>query len=93
MPDTVTEQVGGRLTNGQLPSFTSVGAYTLTYITRDNDVLCAKCATDQIDNEDNDTNFDPVITADVYYEGPDMQCDNCYAVIESAYGDPEESNA
>ena len=28
---------------------------------------------------------------DVYYEGPDMTCDNCSAIIESAYGDPDES--
>jgi hypothetical protein len=78
---------GERTSDGKLPSFTSLGCYPLIYITHDADVLCADCATEQVDSG-NDTNFDPVVAVDVYWEGADYQCGNCNGVIAAAYGNP-----
>jgi hypothetical protein len=82
------EAMAGHRYNGKLPSFTSVGGYPLIYLTRGNDVLCADCATEQID-AGNDTNDDPVVNVDPYFEGADEICANCNKHIESAYGDPD----
>jgi hypothetical protein len=69
-----------RLDNGKLPAFTSIGAYTLIYLTTDNDVLCADCANAE-ENQDS-------LTQAPFYEGADLYCDGCGASIESSYGDP-----
>jgi hypothetical protein len=82
------ERKAGRRYRGILPSFSSLGAYPLIYITRGCEVLCAGCATEQID-AGNDTNDDPVIEVDVYYEGAGEYCANCNRLIASAYGDPD----
>lgn len=76
------------LTDGSLPAFAWPGGYPIYYLDSDNSVLCAKCATECLKPDTND-NMKP-IACDVYYEGPTMQCDECNADIESAYGDPEE---
>ena len=70
--------------NGQLPAFGWPGCYPLQYFTKDGLVVCAKCASRDIDDAQS-----AVIGCSVYWEGPAMQCDDCNAVIESAYGDPD----
>lgn len=73
-----------RLTDGQLPSFSSVGAYTLLYLTLpDNDTLCAGCATEEIDTTDTE------VICDIYWEGDPIECDECGKQIESSYGPVE----
>jgi hypothetical protein len=79
---------GERTSDGKLPSFTFPGAYPLIYITHCAEVLCADCATDQIDNG-NDYNFDPIIAVDVHWEGEDETCGDCNRAIPSAYGIPD----
>lgn len=59
------------------------GGYPVIYIDGDGCTLCADCA-----NKD-DEYSSPTVAADVYYEGPTIQCDGCNCDIESAYGDPE----
>lgn len=53
------------------------------YLDHDCGVICPKCA-----NDDDWTDKD-IIAYDVHYEGAPLQCENCNALIESAYGDPE----
>lgn len=71
--------------DGQLPNFTGLGGYPLVYFTADGLVICPDCA------NETDTS-DPVVAVDVYYEGPDVACDDCGKAIKSAYGDPEEED-
>jgi len=78
---------GERTTDGKLPTFTAVGAYPLIYITHCAEVLCADCATEQLDSG-NDTNFDPIEAVDVHWEGEDETCGDCNRAIPSAYGNP-----
>jgi hypothetical protein len=82
---------------GRLPSFTSVGSYTIVYYCADGGELCPACA-----NGDNgsDATEDPeadsqwrLIGCDVYWEGPVLQCAHCNADIESSYGDPDADSA
>lgn len=81
------ERAAGRRIRGQLPAFTELGAYPLIYFTSGGNTVCASCATATIDDgNDNDA----VTAVDAYYEGPDLQCDECGCVIQSAYGDPDE---
>lgn len=77
------------LNHQYLPSFTSVGCYPVIYLTEHCEVLCADCATKalyQLDDE-----YDPPVTHDVFWEGSPEWCADCNKVIESAYGDPEET--
>jgi len=72
--------------NGELDAFAWPGGYPIIYLDKENSVLCAKCATKSLNDED-----DKPVACDVYYEGPTLQCDGCNADIESAYGDPEDA--
>lgn len=67
---------------GALPAF--INGYPVIYLTRRNNVLCATCADA---NEDDD---DPTATVGPFWEGAPLDCDECSATIESAYGDPNE---
>jgi hypothetical protein len=80
--------------DGKLPTYAWPGGYPVYYLAKDNGVLCPQCANDFTPERDNDEQLEPV-EFDVHYEGPPIQCDNCYVFIESAYGDPdaEETNA
>ena len=69
-----------RRPNGALPTYTSVGAYPLLYVSR-GDVLCAACASAETD--------DPDMIVGPYWEGPDETCGECNTDIPSAYGDPD----
>jgi len=81
-----------RDSDGKLPAYAWPGGYPLMYLDRDNSTLCADCATKAMDDPDEVPQFKPR-SCDVYYEGPTMQCDQCNADIESAYGDPSEVSA
>lgn len=74
----------------KLTSYSSYGGYPLYYVTADNCVLCADCATKQVTTRGCD--WPRVIDVDTHMEGSALSCDNCSAEIESAYGDPDEDN-
>lgn len=65
-----------------LPAYAWPGGYQMIYFTHDGSIVCPACAND-VDTSD------PVVGAEVYWEGPPIICDNCYSTIESAYGDPD----
>lgn len=73
--------------DGKLIAFAWPGGYPIFYLDGDNSTLCPDCANKADQDPDEFENFKPV-AGDVYYEGPDLFCDQCNAVIESAYGDP-----
>lgn len=58
-----------RETDGTLPAYVWPGGYPMYYLTRDGLVVCPKCA------NETDTS-DPVADGDVYWEGPDMLCED-----------------
>ncbi len=70
--------------NGTLPAYAWPGGYPVIYFTKDGLTICPKCANREIDSAQ------AVIAGDVYWEGPTIQCNDCNADLESAYGDPEE---
>jgi hypothetical protein len=59
------------------------GGYQMVYYDREGNTLCPDCA--KAEYIEQGTKF----TGDIYYEGPDEQCENCYCAIPSAYGDPD----
>ena len=65
---------------GTLPSYTSLGSYTILYYTVGHEVACASCASSWTDVED------PVGYADVFYEGEAVPCSGCGVMVESSYG-------
>lgn len=74
-------RIVGEIENGKLPALAWPGGYPIYYYTDDGSMLCPDCAEDD----------EEVVTGDVYYEGPEMECDgNCGKILKSAYGDPEE---
>ena len=64
----------------KLPQYTTLGGYTILYVTRHGETLCAKCASENTDRED------PVTDAGTFDEGEPEHCANCYREIESSYG-------
>lgn len=62
------------------------GAYPLYYLTADDYILCPECASkhynDPVSYADN-----PIINADANWEDPELYCEDCGNLIESAYGD------
>jgi hypothetical protein len=77
---------------GKLSAFAWPGGSPIIYLTPMNDVLCAECAQKALDDPDEYPENKPVY-ADVYYEGPAIECDGlCGKMIESAYGDPEDED-
>ena len=70
--------------NGQLPAYAWPGGYPIVYLDQSCDTLCPDCANaDEIKNDQ----FKPE-TWFPHYEGPSVQCVECNADIESAYGEP-----
>lgn len=67
----------------QLPAFAWPGGYTIIYLTKKDEVVCAKCANDPIAHDIHVQDYGS------YDEGPDTTCDVCEASIESSYGDPD----
>ncbi len=75
---------------GRLIQYAWPGGYLILYLTSRNDVLCPDCAQKAVDDPET-FDVDLPVFVDIYYEGPTIQCDECGAFIESAYGDPRES--
>ncbi len=72
------------------------GGYPVYALMADGEMLCYKCLTTEpevfegghsSDGESNDWRF---IGADIYWEGPTLQCRHCNNDLEAAYGDPDE---
>ena len=57
------------------------GPYPLILIAKDGEAICQDCA-----NKSKQKCFE----GDIYYEGPDIECDGCGTMIQSAYGDQDE---
>jgi len=84
---------------GKFPAFSSIGSYTIRYLTADGADLCAACVNGEngsdVGSDDavyDDGSTDPqwtVVAVGTYDEGPVIQCDHCNADIESSYGDPD----
>lgn len=72
--DQVTER-------GELPAFTFPGMYPIIYIAHNGTILCPKCATKSPEE---------IADHSAHMEGEPIVCDACNAIIESAYGVPEE---
>jgi hypothetical protein len=78
-----------------LPAFTSWGAYTLIYLTKEMETLCSDCATtDYFEwlyslNTCEGWQHDPPVYVQTYDEGPDEICAGCNKPIPSSYGDPD----
>ena len=63
-----------------LPSYTSIGSYTIVYLTAHDETVCGKCATRYDDDSD------PITFASTYDEGDSLYCAVCEGEIESSYG-------
>lgn len=75
------EKIVGPIKDGKLPAYVWPGGYPILYVDTYGDDYCAECAQE-----------DETITgAGVYYGGLPAYCIGCGMEIESAYGDPEES--
>jgi len=70
------------------PRYSSVGGYSVVYVTADSDCLCADCVNEEAQYEEDDDGWE-VVCADVHWEGPPLTCAQCGADIESSYGDPD----
>lgn len=67
--------------------------YTVVLIMNDGEIICRDCAKKNYKIILESTRLQlkdgwPAVASDIYYEGPDLYCANCNAVIESSYGDP-----
>lgn len=69
---------------GQLPAHAE--GYPMVYIGGDAVILCPACASKRYLAE---TRKEAIIAWFIHYEGPAVSCEECDAVIESSYGDPE----
>lgn len=65
------------------------GGYPIYHITKDNGILCSKCANENLKLTLGDDPQWLIIHSEINYEDTDLQCDNCYKQIESAYGEEE----
>lgn len=78
----------------ELPTYTSLGCYPLSYYTADFETLCSDCATEDYFewlyslNTCDGWEHDPPVYAEVYWEGPDDYCSGCNKLMPAAYGDP-----
>lgn len=52
-------------------------------------MLCASCATKSHEDDDELDQFKPV-ASDIHWEGDALQCEQCNAQIDSAYGPVDE---
>ena len=75
------------------PTWAWPGGYPIVYYTRDGGCLCPSCANENL-NLTLDKDYDQwcIVAQEINYEDNDLRCDNCYAEIESAYGDDEEEH-
>jgi hypothetical protein len=82
-------------TTDLLNTYAWPGAYPLYYITKDNGVLCPKCANENSalclaapDSMDYDPQW-AIVDFDINYEDPDLYCDHCNKRIQSAYAEDD----
>ena len=75
-----------RLENGDFPAYAWPGGYPLLYLDKDNEVLCAKCATADMAEGDGSLS---IVGWFIHHEGPSEFCAECNEETESAYGDPD----
>ena len=59
-----------------LDSYAWPGGYQISYVTRDNRVLCPYCA--MVEQKS--------VTKFIHWEGEPIECDRCDKIIESEYG-------
>ncbi len=81
----VYQIVGGK-EGEDLPSFSSIGGYTIIYYSKEEDPYCGECAS-QHQEEHN-----PILHAGTYDEGPDLFCTECGKTIMASYGDRAKNN-
>ena len=89
------EHVQKKIASGeQLDAYAWPGGYPIIYVDGQNEILCPDCANKIIADYDPDDDPDGYWktqefpqTFYIHYEGPPEFC-NCGAEIESAYGDP-----
>jgi len=71
-----------RLANGELPSFTDLGGYSLYYLDHFGAVLCPACA-----NKPEEAAVLEAVA--VNWEDTQLFCDACMQLIEAAYADED----
>lgn len=74
--------------DGTLSAWAWPGGYPTYYLDRDNCILCPTCA-NKFRFDDNPS-FRPCAT-DTHMEGEPIQCEQCNAQIDSAYGVPDNA--
>lgn len=67
--------------NGEFIAHTIFGGYPALYFIEHDEVICSSCANEYKEE---------VIAAFLHYEGQPICCYYCNAMLDSAYGDPEE---
>ena len=72
------------------------GGYPVYTFMEDGELLCPDCARDNYpliarSTVDRDRSGWAAIGAEVYWEGPAEPCEHCGKALESAYGDPADS--
>lgn len=77
---------GWRDEQGKLPAYAWPGGYPLIYLDKRDRVMCPACA--NLPKHERSNCGNP-IGGDVYWEGPELECDECGEMIQSAYGDPD----
>lgn len=69
-----------------LPKFVD-GGYPLVYFNEsEGSMFCAECAAKEISDGKK-------IDSDIYWEGPELNCEECGASLESVYGDPDSNKS
>jgi hypothetical protein len=77
-----------RDSDGTLSSYAWPGGYPIIYLDHHDSVLCPDCA-ERFDKDPDADERDRPVHSDVFWEGAPMECDECGAMMESAYGDPD----
>ncbi len=70
--------------DGTLMSCVFPGGYPVYYYNERQDVFCAACATEYMDE---------ILGGTIYYAGPDIECEICGEMIESAYGEDSRNES
>ncbi len=73
-------KIVGKTEGEKLPSFSSIGGYTIIYYSKKEDPYCGDCASKH------DEEHNPILHAGSYDEGADVYCTECGRTIESSYG-------
>jgi hypothetical protein len=71
---------------GYLPKYSSLGCYPLYYVDGNDEILCAECATESLDDYDE---RNVPVAFDANWEDPSLFC-ACGEQIESAYEKTDE---